>query len=77
MAKFNNTFLNVVHYGPAAYLSEDPDDINIQVKSSNSRQIITIDQNNIYRVHKLKGAKIMAEKDFLAKEGDFEDPGTL
>lgn len=51
--------------------------MNVSVKSSNARQMISVDQSNIFRVHKLKGAKIMAEKDFLAQDSDFENPGTI
>ena len=32
-----------------------------------------MDQNDIFRVHKLKGHKIMADKNFNAAESDFEE----
>lgn len=35
--------------------------------------MISIDQNRIYRVHKVKGIKMMADKDFLLTTGDFPD----
>lgn len=77
LAKFNKTQLSIVHFGPAAYLFENPDDLTQEVVNSNARQLISVDQNYIYRVHKLKGNKIMAEKDFCATEADFENPNKI
>ena len=43
--------------------------------NSRAKQMISIDQNNIYRVHKVKGIKVMSDKDFLLTNDDFPDGG--
>lgn len=41
--------------------------------TSRAKQMISVDQNNIYRVHKVKGIKMMSEKDYSLTNADFPD----
>lgn len=38
-----------------------------------SKQIITVDQNKVYRIHKVKCIKLMSDKDYLLTEEHFPD----
>ena len=38
-----------------------------------AKQMITVDQNRVYRIHKVKAIKLMADKDFLLNLEDFPD----
>lgn len=52
---------------------------NNNMGPSRSKQLISVDQNLVYRVHKVKGARLMSEKDFLLTEEDLgnEDPNKI
>ena len=56
LGKFKNTKLSIIFYGIAPANNMGP---------SRSKQLISVDQNQVYRVHKVKGARLMSEKDFL------------
>ena len=58
LGKFMNTKLQVFQFGPAFTKSN-------QMQPSRTRQMISFDQNNIYRIHRLKGIKLMADKNYL------------
>ena len=35
------------------------------LNQNQSKQIVTKDQNNVYRMHKIKAIKMMSDKDYL------------
>jgi hypothetical protein len=46
-------------------------------QTSRSKMMISVDQLGVYRLHKIKAIKLMADKNFLLKNEDFkenEDP---
>lgn len=64
LGKFKNTKLEILHFGNASSGGHSG-------ASSRAKQMISIDQNKIYRVHKVKGIKMMTDKDFLLCDEDF------
>lgn len=45
-----------------------------------SKQMISIDQNRVFRIHKIKCIKLMSDKDFMLREEDFpngKDPNAI
>ena len=55
LGKFKNTCLDV------QYFRSTPQMLN----QNQSKQIVTKDQNNVYRMHKIKAIKMMSDKDYL------------
>lgn len=43
LAKFNKTLLNIVNFGAASYIFEDPEDLGTEVRNSNAKQMISVD----------------------------------
>ena len=70
LAKFKNSQLNVVWFGPANKSSSEgaPGTIG---DTNRAKMMISVDQSGIYRMHKLKGIQLMADKDFSLCETDF------
>ena len=62
LGKFKNTELEVLYFGVSTQGS---------VGAHRSKQMISLDQNNVYRIHKVKLVKVMADKDYLLKDTDF------
>ena len=69
LGKFKNTNLKILYFGNSAATG-----------SVRTKQMISVDQNQIYRIHKVKGIKAMADKDYLLNESDFPsglDPNAI
>lgn len=64
LGKFKNTELKIVYFG--------------NVKGNQvAKQLVSVDQNNIFRIHKVRRVKVMADKDYNMQHSDFiegEDP---
>jgi hypothetical protein len=69
LGKFKNTELKVLYFGSAFTGGQGTNGGT----TSRAKQMISVDQNCIYRVHKVKGIKMMADKDFLLSTEDFPD----
>jgi hypothetical protein len=41
--------------------------------TSRSKMMISVDQLGVYRIHKIKAIKLMADKNFLLKNEDFKE----
>ena len=41
--------------------------------TSRAKQFISLDQNSVYRIHKLKGLRLMADKDFTLTSEDLHN----
>ena len=67
LGKFKNTELKILYFGNAYTPGANGG------ATSRAKQMISVDQNRIYRVHKVKGIKMMADKDFLLSTEDFPD----
>ena len=71
LGKFKNTQLDVLYFGNSAHAGQT---------NQRSKQLISVDQNQIYRIHKIKGIKLMSEKDFILEDSDFPsgaDPAAI
>lgn len=68
LGKFKNTELKILYFGNA-FTGQGANGGT----TSRAKQMISVDQNRIYRVHKVKGIKMMADKDFLLSTEDFPD----
>ena len=64
LGKFKNTELKIVYFG--------------NVKGNQvAKQLVSVDQNNIFRIHKVRRVRVMADKDYNMQHSDFlegEDP---
>ena len=58
LGKFMQTKLEIVQFGPAVTRTNF-------MQPQRTRQMVSFDQNNIYRIHRLKGIKLMADKNYL------------
>lgn len=79
LAKFKNTKLKILSFGPAnqSGLAQLPGSTQ---QTSRSKMMLSVDENSIYRVHKLRAIRLMAEKNFALKHSDFkggEDPNKI
>ena len=71
LAKFKNTHLTILSFGPANQTGNSQLPGGTQL-TSRSKMMLSVDQLGIYRVHKLRAIKLMAEKNFLLRNEDFE-----
>lgn len=71
LAKFKNTKLKILCCGPAnaSGCSQVPGGTQ---QTSRSKMLLSVDENGIYRVHKLRALRLMADKNFSLKHSDFE-----
>jgi hypothetical protein len=62
LGKFKNTQLDVQYYRSTN---------QIVGGNQRSKQMISVDQNRVFRIHKIKCIKLMSDKDFMLIDSDF------
>ena len=63
LGKFKNTKLQIKYFRSSN---------QIVGGNQRSKQMISADQNRIFRIHKIKCIKLMSDKDYLLSQSDFE-----
>lgn len=62
LGKFKNTKISILSFKSPSQNMNQP-----------SKYLLSVCQNNVYRIHKVKLIKLMSDKDFMLNEDDFSD----